>query len=679
MREIVRHIAERHEGEDVMVAHTYGYDLTYHLNNEGVQVNEINLREGTLLTGRSFSVVIINAKDLHELDPKVLVAFLTAGDVAYVYCNSGKNIGNVVRLAPEFGWRIEEIIKNRVFRVFTSDKKKKVSLSNTVDVPGEPNAVWFHLGGGIGDMIHHIACDEHSRALPQFRELFPDVKVHMYHNGPKIGAELASHLFDELHTLARPLQGPWYEVMMDNIVYMDKFIELNGCKISEIAAGPVSIPAFAHDPGYGKTWGWLANTVMLHPFVSYGVKMPCPASLWIDTIRRLIAFGYNVFVVGDFEVDRLYSWNRELIEYIESEAIPLTGLGRKRTEFLYSDPDFIRTKDSFATLVKMMQNTRALIAGDSAFRHAARYLEHPLVLLMNPDFYKDALSHMEEQPYDYNWHPEVRERRSRAIADVAPYGHTRVIWGTPHENNISAENVCSVLEELLTVSGLCVVPVPEYLADCSKELIEKAKDGFSLDQSKQWEIPACLDAIGKLEPGAKALDAGCGSSVLTRYLAEKGLKVVGLDSEEFEVDGWLMPKDAAKELGLDIEWKKLQIENMEGIKNGAFQYVFCISVIEHMTKAVQKKAIKELARVTGIGGYLAISWDMPYTYYDGEASTLPTHEDLLKMIPKRFTQACLYLFELEDSPYIDLEDMKKTIHPWCRDHTFGAMVFRRMY
>jgi ubiquinone/menaquinone biosynthesis C-methylase UbiE len=72
---------------------------------------------------------------------------------------------------------------------------------------------------------------------------------------------------------------------------------------------------------------------------------------------------------------------------------------------------------------------------------------------------------------------------------------------------------------------------------------------------------------------------------------------------------------AAKLLGLKIYHSVQDIRSL-GFSSNTFDYVFCISVIEHIPYYDQPKALSELSRVLKPGGILVVSFDFGWAGAD---------------------------------------------------------------
>lgn len=109
---------------------------------------------------------------------------------------------------------------------------------------------------------------------------------------------------------------------------------------------------------------------------------------------------------------------------------------------------------------------------------------------------------------------------------------------------------------------------------------------------------AALERIlrrANLKPGAKVLDAGCGTGTNSVWLASRGFKVTGADFSEFAL---------SEARGEGIEYRREDLTALS-LEDACFDAVFCIGVLMHIPDV--ESALKELVRVLRPGGYLIIA------------------------------------------------------------------------
>ena len=103
-------------------------------------------------------------------------------------------------------------------------------------------------------------------------------------------------------------------------------------------------------------------------------------------------------------------------------------------------------------------------------------------------------------------------------------------------------------------------------------------------------------------------DAGCGYGAWALALASSGFDVTALDVSEtaVEITGRVLAQYGSKLAG-----HKTASVLDTGYPDEAFDAVVCFSVLDHMTVSDAQKALRELVRVTRLGGLLLLAFDTP--------------------------------------------------------------------
>ena len=149
--------------------------------------------------------------------------------------------------------------------------------------------------------------------------------------------------------------------------------------------------------------------------------------------------------------------------------------------------------------------------------------------------------------------------------------------------------------------GDAVAPVHAFMGvpqGTSLDAHAVGMNGLVIEGSKHWEYTYALRKSGLLRhAGGRVLDAGCGQSAFTAYLAGRGVRVYGTDLRLSAVDQ-LRPHGVRVSAG-----------NLRALpyRDGAFDQVFCISVLEHTDDPLA--CFDELWRVTRVGGTLSVTGD----------------------------------------------------------------------
>ncbi|MFQ6078163.1 MAG: class I SAM-dependent methyltransferase [Thermodesulfobacteriota bacterium] len=108
---------------------------------------------------------------------------------------------------------------------------------------------------------------------------------------------------------------------------------------------------------------------------------------------------------------------------------------------------------------------------------------------------------------------------------------------------------------------------------------------------RQLTVPAFLELVGDVT-GLRILDAGCGEGNLTRMLAQRGAKVIGVDISE-EMIRIARQKEAESPLG--IEYVVGDLSCLSSLSLGTFDVVVCFFVLMDLPNHV--KVIREIHRV----------------------------------------------------------------------------------
>lgn len=129
--------------------------------------------------------------------------------------------------------------------------------------------------------------------------------------------------------------------------------------------------------------------------------------------------------------------------------------------------------------------------------------------------------------------------------------------------------------------------------------------------TRGWEYPWCILHSGVRAGGLSILDSGCGGSDFPFYLASLGNSVCGVDKEGTpgSAPQFGLNRELRNKWGVDVEMRVEDIRRMSW-PSGAFDRVFCISVLEHLESAeAVALAMRELGRVLAPGGLLIVTVD----------------------------------------------------------------------
>lgn len=144
----------------------------------------------------------------------------------------------------------------------------------------------------------------------------------------------------------------------------------------------------------------------------------------------------------------------------------------------------------------------------------------------------------------------------------------------------------------------------------------------SVFHRKIWEFNQTLYGLRKLRrlaPGASALGIGCGHEELMYFLANRICRVVATDLYEGSYLGGESDADVlehpAKYAPFKYRENHLEVQRMDGLAlsfaAGAFDFVFCLSSIEHFGRLEDKlQAMREMHRVLKPGGVAVVTTEV---------------------------------------------------------------------
>lgn len=121
---------------------------------------------------------------------------------------------------------------------------------------------------------------------------------------------------------------------------------------------------------------------------------------------------------------------------------------------------------------------------------------------------------------------------------------------------------------------------------------------------RAWEYASLIDLSGVTKK-SRVLDAGGASSPLVFELASMGVKVVSVDLMQDLVKN-------TNEVAQKMSWPlTAQRDDMIELPfdDNSFDFVFSVSVLEHMSNDLKQKAVAELARVLKPKGILGLTFD----------------------------------------------------------------------
>lgn len=140
----------------------------------------------------------------------------------------------------------------------------------------------------------------------------------------------------------------------------------------------------------------------------------------------------------------------------------------------------------------------------------------------------------------------------------------------------------------------------EYVLENQKEFDRLENQSAAPAYDFRQELSGVQALFGS-KPPRRILDAGCGSGVVSRYLAElhPGSEVVGCDSSELRVQQARKASGQAANLKFDC----MSLDALT-YSSGSFDFILCRYVLEHLSPDLRRRALHELARCLRPGGTL---------------------------------------------------------------------------
>ena len=166
----------------------------------------------------------------------------------------------------------------------------------------------------------------------------------------------------------------------------------------------------------------------------------------------------------------------------------------------------------------------------------------------------------------------------------------------------------------------------------------------------QIHLEKAIGSIVTISRHKTALDYGCGTGNITRHLLEKGLNVVSADvSEKFLA----IVRQRYLKTGL-LSTARVNGINLNELKNNYFDITAAYSVLHHIPDYLE--IIREMVRVTKIGGVIYIDHEENENYWDNDKS----YAEFLRLaLPGR--ERNKYKKYLHMSTYIN--KVRRTIEP----------------
>jgi ubiquinone/menaquinone biosynthesis C-methylase UbiE len=164
-------------------------------------------------------------------------------------------------------------------------------------------------------------------------------------------------------------------------------------------------------------------------------------------------------------------------------------------------------------------------------------------------------------------------------------------------------------------------------------------------------------AAADLRPGLRVLDVGCGWAYGTHWARERGCRVTGID------------------LGMDqLRWARRELPDAAGLgltnahakalpfRDGAFDRVVSVEMMEHVFRPDRPAVFAELARVLAPGGRLALSTPNPSSPIERLKQVAVAFPALRRALPS----AC----------FPEARDAEEEYHPYRYHHPLTLAALR---
>lgn len=134
----------------------------------------------------------------------------------------------------------------------------------------------------------------------------------------------------------------------------------------------------------------------------------------------------------------------------------------------------------------------------------------------------------------------------------------------------------------------------------NRETYNRIAEDWNKDHSfDKWWVIGTDTFVKKLPQHGVVLDVGCGSGVKTRYLAQKGLRVVGTDLSEKMVE-------IAKRESPRNDFYVADMRKLDAVP-GEYDGVFAQASLLHIPKSEIDIVLEELKSKLKVGGFMYIA------------------------------------------------------------------------
>lgn len=188
-------------------------------------------------------------------------------------------------------------------------------------------------------------------------------------------------------------------------------------------------------------------------------------------------------------------------------------------------------------------------------------------------------------------------------------------------------------------------------------------DGFTVQRFWHAEKERVIRRHSMPAAGESVLDVGCGSGVLSDFLARQGARVIAIDSNPAAIE---FARHAFGQSGVDF--RLASVEELEA-PPGSIDRTYCFELIEHIHLHQVQALCRRIHVLTRPGGTLAITTPN----YAGVWPAIERTLDVLKLVPHldrdqhvtHFTAALLRRVLSETGWTVERISTFSTLAPWA--------------
>lgn len=181
-----------------------------------------------------------------------------------------------------------------------------------------------------------------------------------------------------------------------------------------------------------------------------------------------------------------------------------------------------------------------------------------------------------------------------------------------------------------------------------------------------------------LPAGSRLLDAGCGSGLVSLYMAEHGMQVTGVDVLDHHIAAAQRNIERSGLPKGQITMQRMDFPRLESISSASYDGIYTLQAFGHSTHP--KLALEGFFRIMKPGGKIALveveSRREPRGEREDELSELLRHVSEFTALPQNeLSKEGYFKTLLEDAGFVDIEvrDWSENIRPIVR--LFYVLVF----